>query len=75
MAEAKSFLRDKKIGIMRGAGKVMQARLERDGIATIGQLQDADPARAGGPLWRHRLVAGTAWPMPRTPARSIPAAR
>jgi DNA polymerase-4 len=43
MAEAKSFLRDKKVGIMRGAGKVLQTRLERDGIVTIGQLQDADP--------------------------------
>jgi len=43
MAEARSFLRDKNIGIMRGAGKVLQAKLERDGITTIGQLQEADP--------------------------------
>ena len=43
MAEAKSFLRDKKVGIMRGAGRVLQAKLERDGITTIGQLQDTDP--------------------------------
>jgi len=43
MAEAKSFLRDKPVGIIRGAGKVLAARLERDGFATIGQLQDADP--------------------------------
>ncbi|HEY4273851.1 MAG TPA: DNA polymerase IV [Rhizomicrobium sp.] len=42
MAEAKSFLRDKPINIIRGAGKVLAARLERDGFATIGQLQDAD---------------------------------
>jgi DNA polymerase IV len=42
MAEAKSFLRDKPIAIIRGAGKVLAARLERDGFATIGQLQDAD---------------------------------
>jgi DNA polymerase IV len=61
MAEAKSFLRDKKIGIMRGAGKVMQGRLERDGITTIGQLQDADPAelarRYGATgLWLHRMA-------------------
>jgi DNA polymerase-4 len=42
MAEAKSFLRDKPVGIVRGAGKVLAARLERDGFATIGQLQDAD---------------------------------
>jgi DNA polymerase-4 len=42
MGEAKSFLRDKPVGIIRGAGKVLAARLERDGFATIGQLQDAD---------------------------------
>jgi DNA polymerase IV len=60
MAEAKSFLRDKKVGIMRGAGKVLQAKLERDGITTIGQLQDADPKQlaerygATG-LWLHRM--------------------
>jgi DNA polymerase-4 len=42
MAEAKSFLRDKPVSIIRGAGKVLAARLERDGFATIGQLQDAD---------------------------------
>ena len=61
MAEAKSFLRDKKIGLMRGAGKVMQARLERDGITTIGQLQDTDPkqlaTRYGATgLWLHRMA-------------------
>ena len=42
MAEARSFLRDKPVGVIRGAGKVLAARLERDGFATIGQLQDAD---------------------------------
>ncbi len=61
MAEARSFLRDKKIGIMRGAGKVLQAKLERDGITTIGQLQDADPRtlaeRYGATgLWLHRMA-------------------
>ena len=61
MAEARSFLRDKPIGMMRGAGKVMQARLERDGIVTIGQLQDADARElahrygANG-LWLHRMA-------------------
>ena len=43
MAEAKSFLRDKPVGIIRGAGRVLQARLERDGLTRIGQLQDMDP--------------------------------
>jgi len=61
MAEAKSFLRDKPIAMMRGAGKVMQARLERDGLTTIGQLQDADPkdlsVRYGATgLWLHRMA-------------------
>jgi len=61
MAEAKSFLRDKKVGIMRGAGKVLQTRLERDGITTIGQLQDTDPkqlaSRYGATgLWLHRMA-------------------
>jgi len=61
MTEARSFLRDKKIGIMRGAGKVTQARLERDGFTTIGQLQDADPAdlarRYGATgLWLYRMA-------------------
>lgn len=61
IAEAKSFLRDKKVGIMRGAGKVLQAKLERDGIITIGQLQDADPKtlaeRYGATgLWLHRMA-------------------
>ena len=61
MAEATSFLRDKPVGMMRGAGKVMQARLERDGITTIGQLQDAEPRelahRYGATgLWLHRMA-------------------
>jgi DNA polymerase-4 len=61
MAEARSFLRDKKVGIMRGAGKVLQTKLERDGITTIGQLQDADPRhlaeRYGATgLWLHRMA-------------------
>jgi DNA polymerase-4 len=43
MGEAKSFLRDKPVGIIRGAGKVLALRLERDGFSTIGKLQDADP--------------------------------
>jgi DNA polymerase-4 len=61
MAEAKSFLRDKPVGLIRGAGKVLQARLERDGFATIGRLQDADPrdlaARYGATgLWLSRMA-------------------
>jgi DNA polymerase-4 len=61
MAEARSFLRDKPVGMIRGAGKVLQARLERDGFATIGRLQDAEPRdlamRYGATgLWLSRMA-------------------
>jgi DNA polymerase IV len=60
-AEAVSFLRDKPIGMIRGAGAALQARLAKDGITRIGQLQDADArdlARRYGStgLWLHRLA-------------------
>ena len=62
MGEAKSFLRDKKVGVIRGAGKVLQARLERDGITTIAHLQDMEPRelalRYGATgLWLSRIAA------------------
>src|SRR3569833_3822418 len=40
VAEALSFLRDKPVSYIRGAGNVLQARLVKDGITHIGQLQD-----------------------------------
>jgi DNA polymerase-4 len=60
-AEAKAFLRDKPVGFIRGAGKALQARLAKDGITRIGQLQDADPkelARRYGStgLWLVRIA-------------------
>jgi DNA polymerase-4 len=60
-AEALSFLRDKPVGFIRGAGKALQARLAKDGITRIAQLQDADVkdlARRYGNtgLWLHRLA-------------------
>jgi DNA polymerase-4 len=59
--EARSFLRDKPVGMIRGAGKATEARLARDGFTTIGQLQDADPrdlARRYGAtgLWLSRMA-------------------
>jgi DNA polymerase-4 len=62
-AEAKSFLRDKPVGIIRGAGKVLQTRLTRDGYATIGALADAKPReladRYGATgLWLSRIAQG-----------------
>jgi DNA polymerase-4 len=60
-AEAVNFLRDKPVGFIRGAGKALQAKLAKDGITRIGQLQDADPkelARRYGStgLWLSRLA-------------------
>jgi DNA polymerase-4 len=60
-AEATQFLRDKPVGMIRGAGAALQARLAKDGITRIGQLQDADArdlARRYGStgLWLHRLA-------------------
>jgi DNA polymerase-4 len=59
--EAKTFLRDKPVGFIRGAGAALQARLAKDGITKIGQLQDADrrelAARYGSTgLWLSRLA-------------------
>jgi DNA polymerase-4 len=61
MQEAVSFLRDKKVGIIRGAGKVLETQLNRDGFLTIGDLQDADPRhlanRYGATgLWLSRIA-------------------
>ncbi|MBV9571560.1 MAG: DNA polymerase IV [Alphaproteobacteria bacterium] len=60
-AEAKTFLRDKPVSLMRGAGPALQAQLARDGLTRIGQLQDASAAdlakRYGGTgLWLHTLA-------------------
>ena len=62
-AEAKSFLRDKPVNVIRGAGKVLAAKLERDGFATIGKLAGADPrelvSRYGATgLWLARIAQG-----------------
>ncbi len=59
-AEALSFLRDKPVGFIRGAGAALQARLGKDGITHIAQLQDLgqkELARRYGNtgLWLHRL--------------------
>jgi DNA polymerase-4 len=59
--EAVAFLRDKPVGMIRGAGAALQTRLAKDGITRIGQLQDADRrdlARRYGStgLWLHRLA-------------------
>ena len=60
-AEAVSFLRDKPVGFIRGAGKALQARLAKDGITRIAQLQDASARELGRRygstgLWLHRLA-------------------
>jgi DNA polymerase-4 len=60
-AEARSFLRDKPIAYIRGAGAALQAKLARDGFTKIAHLQDSDPKglakRYGSTgLWLHRLA-------------------
>src|SRR5690348_11155147 len=42
--DAKAFLREKPVGVLRGAGAVLQARLARDGITKVAHLQDAGEA-------------------------------
>jgi DNA polymerase-4 len=61
--EAKSFLRDKPIEMIRGVGPALHARLVKDGISRIAQLQDADAreltVRYGETgLWLHRVASG-----------------
>jgi DNA polymerase-4 len=43
-AEALAFLAPKPVGLIWGVGRALQARLEADGIRTIGQLQTMDEA-------------------------------
>jgi len=42
--EARTFLRDMPVSLLRGAGNVLQARMARDGFTRIGQTQDAGRA-------------------------------
>ncbi len=73
-AEAVAFLRDKPVGMIRGAGAALQAKLAKDGITHIGQLQDSNERdlarRYGAPD-----SGSIARPMRRTLASSIPPAR
>jgi DNA polymerase-4 len=62
-AEAKSFLRDKPVGMIRGVGPALQARLAKDGFLRISQLQESDvrnlTTRYGETgLWLHRVASG-----------------
>lgn len=42
-AEAPEFLKSKDVSLIWGVGKVMQARLQKAGYTTIGDLQNAEP--------------------------------
>jgi DNA polymerase-4 len=60
-AEALTFLRDKPVGYIRGAGAALQSRLAKDGITHIFQIQDMSAKelakRYGNTgLWLHRLA-------------------
>jgi DNA polymerase-4 len=59
--EAKVFLRERPVSFIRGAGAALQARLAKDGITMIAQLQDADPKVLAGRygstgLWLYRMA-------------------
>jgi len=41
-AEARDFLRERPVGLIWGVGRSLQEKLARDGIATIGQLQQME---------------------------------
>lgn len=60
-AEAKSFLRDKPVSMIRGAGTALQTKLAKDGITKISQLQDIGAKRlaeryGNTGIWLHRLA-------------------
>ncbi len=62
-AEAKSFLRDKPVSMIRGVGPATAERLARDGITMIYQLQDGDRRKLAERygetgLWLYRLANG-----------------
>jgi DNA polymerase-4 len=62
-AEAKRFLEDKPVWMIRGVGPVLQKRLARDGITHIGQLQHSGESRLAALYgdtgrWLHRLAMG-----------------
>ena len=75
MAEAKSFLRDKPVGIIRGAGKVLAGAAGARRLCHHRPIAGRRSARSGQPLWRDRPVAGAHRQGPGQPRRSIPAAR
>ena len=43
-AETLDFLADKPVGLIWGVGKALRAKLEADGLRTVGQLRQTDPA-------------------------------
>jgi DNA polymerase-4 len=62
-AEAQDFLAPRPVGMIYGVGKSLQARLRRDGVATIGDLRRVDEAlliRRYGAIGRrlHRFSHG-----------------
>jgi len=77
-AEAMDFLEPQPISLIWGVGKAMQARLHRDGITRIGQLQQMDEQRLkerygtmGGRLYWFARGADNRSVNPRSPAKSI----
>ena len=74
-AEAVTFLRDKPVGFIRGAGAALQARLAKDGITHIAQLQDLEPEGTGASATATPVFGCTACRTRKTRAPSSPTAR
>ena len=56
-AEAKDFLRERSIAIIRGVGPVLEKRLSKDGILAHRPASGHERAQLGGSLWRNRPLA------------------
>jgi DNA polymerase-4 len=62
-AEAKSFLAGRPVGVLRGVGPALQAKLAKSGIQTVGQLQSSTVHELAAQFgesgaWLHRMANG-----------------
>lgn len=78
--EALAFLAPKPVGLLWGVGKSLQSKLQRDGIATIGQLQQRSEGELvarygsiGSRLYRFSRGEDDRHVTPDSPAKSISA--
>lgn len=78
--EAPAFLKDRPVGLIWGVGKALQARLARDGLRTLGQIQRMEEhelvaryGAMGGRLFRLARGEDDRKVTPDAPAKSISA--